>query len=170
MQCSLATRLAIAPLILVSLAATAWAVRPVEGPVIKARANASETLYLWDATTYVIHRRRDGIVSFAGLHALEGSALLSLQGRARGASSRNVVLSVLYQRTGAVDPAYGNPTFAGVEKVFTMRASRLDVMKHANEWERALGQGSTPAKLQITMTGRLPPAPGNPQQPTPTPR
>ncbi len=156
MQRSPAACLALTPLLFASLAVATPAIRPVEGQVIEVRANASETLYLWDATAYVIHLRHDRVVGLAGLHALEESALRALRERAQSAGTKNVVLRVLYQKTGAVDPEYGNPTFAGVEKVFTMRASRLGTLKRASEWERALAQGIAPPGLQITMTGKLP--------------
>lgn len=157
MQRPFAMRLAFALLLLVaSLAVVGPTIRPIEGQVIEARATASETLYLWDATPYVIHLSHDGLLGPAGLQALKQSALLAFRKRAETARSKRIILRVLYQKIGAIDPAYGHPTFAGVERVFTMRASRLDALRRTNEWERDLARQIVPPGLQIEITGRLP--------------
>jgi len=131
--------------------------RPIEGHVIEARANSAETLYLWDATPYVIHLVHDHLVGTSGMRALEQTAIVALCNRAKAVRSHNVTMRALYQRVGAVDPAYGTPTFAGVERVFTLRASREDASTRAAKWLSAVNGGTVPSGLHIEITGKLPP-------------
>lgn len=141
----------------IGLASALTAVRPVAGQVIEARASASQTLYMWDATPYVIGLEHDRLSGSAGLRALEQTAVQALVERARNAHSKTLAMRVLYQKTGAVNPAYGTPTFAGIENVFTLSAARSAIATHKNDWISALGKGLIPAGLQIQITGKLPP-------------
>ncbi len=131
-------------------------VRPLAGQVIEARANALQTVYLWDATPYVIGLVHDHLTGSAGLTALEETAVQALYNRSRNAHSKNLTIRVLYQKTGAVNPVYGNLTFAGIERVFTLSAARSAVAAYSNEWVNTLGKGRIPAGLQIQITGKLP--------------
>jgi hypothetical protein len=132
-------------------------VRPIEGIVTEVRVAGATTFYHWDATPYVVHLVNDRIVGAAGLRALERTALLALADRAKTSRTSQLLLRVLYQKTGAVNPAYGTPAFAGVEVVLTMRAARANVAGHAAQWQAALLQGRVPSGLSIAVTGKLPP-------------
>lgn len=157
MRQPLAAHVWLAPLVLFGLLAAAPQIRSVEGQVIEARVMGSTTLYLWDATPYVVDLVHDHLVGTAGLVAFEEAAVRVLSERAKTAASKNIVLRVLYKKTGAVNPAYGTPTFTGVEKVFTMRASRKNVTKYAGRWIESLTRGVIPQGLLIEITGKLPP-------------
>jgi hypothetical protein len=132
-------------------------VRPIEGVVTEVRIAGATTFYHWDATPFVVHLVDDHLVGAAGLRALETTALKALAGRTKTSRTRGLVLRVLYQKTGAVNPAYGTPAFAGVETVLTMRATRANLAGHAAQWQTALVQGRIPAGLSIAVTGNLPP-------------
>ncbi|HET9393759.1 MAG TPA: hypothetical protein VFO29_09625 [Candidatus Rubrimentiphilum sp.] len=127
------------------------------GNVIEARSNAATTLFLWDATPYVTSLVHDRNVGNAGLHALEAAAVRSLASHARSSRAKAVTLRVLYQKTGAVSPVYGNPTFAGVEVVLSIHADRKTLQKNAVAWETALAQGTVPKGLLLQVLGKLPP-------------
>ena len=132
------------------------AARVAQGSVIEARRSSSETLFLWDATPYVIALVRDHLLGQPGMRALESTALKSLSSRGGAARTRFVALRVLYQKTGAVSPIYGTPTFAGVEVVVLLRADKTVLRKNAAPWEAALAQGKVPKGLSLQVLGRLP--------------
>ena len=137
--------------------AFATSARPAQGHVVEARATAASTLFLWDATPYVIALVHDRVLGSAGLRAMEATGATVLAQRAKTARSRNVVLRILYQKTGAVNPAYGAPTFEGVEVVAVLSATSRQVVRNGPAWAVQLAQGRTPKGLTVQILGRLPP-------------
>jgi hypothetical protein len=137
--------------------ATATPIRPMQGHVVEARATAASTLFLWDATPYVIALVHDRVLGNAGLRAIQATGATALAQRAKAARSRNVVLRILYQKTGAVNPAYGAPTFEGVEVVAVLSAPAKQAVRNGPAWAAQLAQGRTPKGLTVQILGRLPP-------------
>lgn len=137
--------------------ATPTSVRPVLGHVVEARATASSTLFLWDATPYVVTLVHDHALGDAGLRAIQATAVTALAQRAKTARSRNVALRVLYQKTGAVNPAYGAPTFEGVEVVVLLSAPAKVAARNGAAWAAQLAQGRAAKGLTVRILGRLPP-------------
>src|SRR5437868_2017415 len=72
--------------------ATATPVRPMQGHIVEARATVDTTLFLWDATPYVITLVHDRVLGNAGLRAMQATGAFALAQRAKRAVSRNVVL------------------------------------------------------------------------------
>ncbi len=138
-------------------ATAAGAVPPVRGTVVMARGGTTVT-YLWNATPYVTNLVAAHNVGQDGLHAMEATALVVLRERARSGTSPSMAITVLYERTGAVSPAYGTATFEGVERVFTLTAKRREILKNADVWTRNLADGVVPKGLSALVTGELPPA------------
>ena len=133
------------------------AVRPMQGHVVEARATSASTLFLWDATPYVITLVHDRVLGNAGLRAIQATAATVLAQRAKTARSRDVVLRILYQKTGAVNPAYGAPTFEGVEVVAVLSARAKEVVRNGAAWAAQLAKGHAPKGLTVQILGRLPP-------------
>jgi len=131
-------------------------VRPLEGPVVLARAG-SDAQYLWNASTYVAHLLADKLGDAPGLHALEATALSALAERTRASDAATVRIKVVYAKTGAVSPVYGTATFTGMENVVTLSASRTELVKHADQWARDVSAGRVPPGLDVRVTGTLPP-------------
>jgi hypothetical protein len=132
------------------------AVRPVEGTLVMARGGA-QPLYLWNATNYVAHLVTDKLLGTDGMRALEASALQALVEKISGNTAKVVSLRVVYAKTGAVSPAYGTPTFAGMENVLTVTADRQSLLKHVASWQANIASGRTPAGVRIEVSGALPP-------------
>lgn len=127
-----------------------------KGTVVLAKTSP-DALLIWDASPeladMIAAKQPDDQI----LKTLEADALTILAERAKSLSSGNIALRVVYQRSGAVSPAYGAPTFAGVERLFIMEAKRTDVAPQESAWRSALQSGSTAHGLTVTMTGKLPP-------------
>lgn len=137
-------------------AAGETAVRPVEGPVLLARAG-TDAQYLWNASLYVTHLLADKQGGSDGIHALEATAISALADKSRASQATTVRIKVVYAKTGDVSPVYGTATFTGMEDVLTLSAARSDLAKHAAEWTQQLAAGHVPAHLKVDMTGTLPP-------------
>jgi hypothetical protein len=73
------------------------------------------------------------------------------------AAAQDVTVRVVYMKMGAVDPAYGVPTLAGVEKLFTLEASRSDLVSRGSAWVAEINAQKTPHDVTVSVTGQLPP-------------
>ena len=131
-------------------------IAPLEGSVIFARGGA-EALYLWDASPYVKRLVDEKQVGSDGLHMLEATAMTELTRRARSIRAIRLRMKVLYSRTGAVSKAYGGATFAGVENVVNISASRKDLLQKGAKWAQRLAQGLPVNGAVIEVAGKLPP-------------
>jgi hypothetical protein len=130
--------------------------RPLEGPIILAKAGSSP-LYLWNATLYVAHLVSDKALGDDGLHALEATAVDALGSHVSASSAKMVSLEVVYARTGAVSPVYNAPTFTGMEKVLTISVPCAALVRDRASWSQALASGKIPPGVRIDVTGKLPP-------------
>ncbi|HVS46755.1 MAG TPA: hypothetical protein VMS32_08815 [Verrucomicrobiae bacterium] len=136
--------------------ACAATVRLFEGNLILARSGAQST-YLWDATKYVTQLVVDKDLGTQGMRDLQATAMQTLADKARNSKSESILLSVLYSKIGAISPVYGTATFAGVEKVLTLTASRIEIAKNGSRDAAMLLAGQTPPGIKVVVTGALPP-------------
>jgi hypothetical protein len=143
--------------VLLCVCLTLAAIRPMEGAFILARSGPQST-YLWDASPYVAQLVSDKVLGDQGMQALEATAVSELAVRAKSSSAQTLTVSIVYQRTGAVSPAYGVATFNGVEKVCTIVVSRVDVAKNGVMWVNEIGDGHVPHDVAIKISGQLPPS------------
>jgi hypothetical protein len=142
---------------LTAAAAPAEDIRPVQGPVILAKAGASAE-YLWNATAFVAQMTTDKLFGDDAVHALESTAVVALADKSKTSAAASVSIKVIYAKTGEVSPVYRAATFTGMENVFTITAPRADLAKHAAEWSQQIAHGHVPAAVKLNLTGKLPPA------------
>lgn len=71
--------------------------------------------------------------------------------------SATIAVRGIYSKVGAVNPAYGTPTFAGIEKIFDLTVPILSAKTQSASLAQALAKGFTPRAVTITVTGKLPP-------------
>ncbi len=142
--------------VFLSASLTLAAVRPMQGTFILARSGPQST-YLWDASPYVAQLVSDKQLGDQGIQALEATAVGELAARAKSSSAQTLAVSVVYQRTGAISPAYGVATFNGVEKVCTIIVSRATLAKNGLTWAKEIADGHVPPDVTIKVTGQLPP-------------
>jgi hypothetical protein len=149
----------------------AFADEAPQGKVTLARATP-DALIIWDATPAVVEITNvSKTPAEQALRSLESRAMTIAAGMAPQLTSANQIsVRVVYLKLGAVNPMYRAAELAGVERVFSIGASRGDVLKHGQEWATLLASGKVPDGVSLTMTGELPPL--NPQmgsQPSPSP-
>jgi hypothetical protein len=128
----------------------------MQGAFILARTGPQST-YVWDASQYIGSLVADKQLGDAGMQALEATAVGELADQAKSSSARTLAVTIIYQRTGAVSPAYNVATFTGVEKLCTIIVTRADVAKNGSAWANEIADGHTPPGVAIKMTGKLPP-------------
>jgi hypothetical protein len=131
-------------------------IRPLQGTLTEARSTAQWSLFIWNATPYVAQLVKDQPGN-QRLGELEATALRALIAKARASKSRLLTLRVLYDRTGAVNPIYNSPVYAGTERVLTMSALRSALQHGARLWLAQMTRAVIPKGLTITVTGKLPP-------------
>ena len=83
--------------------------------------------------------------------------MTELRSRARSIRATHLRIKVLYSRIGAVSKAYGGATFAGVEDVVNIAASRKDLLQKGAQWAQRLMQGLPVSGAAIEIAGKLPP-------------
>lgn len=127
-----------------------------KGNVVIAKTHPDAVL-IWDATPRVLDLVNTKTLGDAGVRALELDALHVLEARAKTLSAPSVQLRIVYTRTGEMNPLYGTPSFAGVERVAVLAAKRNDILRDGTSWESSLKTGSVPKGLDVTVTGKLPP-------------
>ncbi len=142
---------------LLAAPALAAQVRPLQGNVIMAKSTPAAALYVWNATPYVTQLVGDKLLGDPGMRAIEATALKALVAKAKGVHATELSIHVLYEKTGAVSPVYGTPTFMGMEKVATLRATRKRLLASGASWVDAVAAGTTPPGLTVEVTGKLPP-------------
>jgi hypothetical protein len=128
----------------------------LQGSVILARGG-NEALFLWDASPYVAQLVAEKQTGPQGLHLLEATAISELAKRARTSRARYLRMKVLYVRTNAVSKVYGSPTFAGVEDVLHLGASRRDLLLHGSTWSSEFARGEPVRGVAVELRGSLPP-------------
>jgi hypothetical protein len=123
----------------------------VPGNVIMAKAG-DDPLFIWDATPAVqteLAKKQD---TKASLGDLELAAAQILSDKLRSMKSlQQASVQIVYQKIGAVSPEYGTATFAGIEKLATIHATRAAIEAATS------GATSLPPGFTVTIIGTLPP-------------
>jgi len=91
------------------------------------------------------------------MHAIESSAISALAAKAPESQASTLTISVFYKPVGAAS-IYGTPTFGAAQKLFTITALRVDLVKNGTAWARSFGDGNVPAGVNLQLTGTLPPS------------
>lgn len=134
----------------------AFAADTPKGSVLVARTEP-DAILIWDATPAVVDLVSAKRGQDAALRTLESDAVAILAERAPQLKASKVSIRIVYQKIGAVNPAYGNATLASVERLATVSAKRDDIVKHAKDYETALTAGNVPSDVTVNVTGKLPP-------------
>jgi hypothetical protein len=151
---NLARPLALAAFAIVFPVAVAAA---VQGTVVTAKSGA-HAMVIWDATPAVAGIVSDKQPRDAAMKSLESQAMQIAGQRAPSLSdAQTITVRVVYQKTGAVNPAYGTPTFAGVERVFDLTVDAAAAKSQSAALSQALAAGNTPKGVTVQVSGELPP-------------
>lgn len=125
------------------------------GTVVVAKVTGSAVI-IWDATPFVAQIVSQKKSNDDGLRATELQALKILLDKAAVLEqAQSVTVDVTYTKSGAVSPAYGSATFAGVEHVFSLTAPRSSLVSNRKNLEAG---GKLPADFKLTISGKLPPS------------
>jgi len=144
-------------LLLAVAAAVPAAASTVQGTVVTAKTGTN-ALIMWDSTPAI-----ESIVSNkqprdAAMKSLESQAMqIAGQRAASLPDSKTITVRVVYQKIGAVNPAYGTPTFAGIERVFDLTVDSSAVKTQSDALAKSLAGGTTPKGVTLQVTGELPP-------------
>lgn len=146
-----------------ALALSVWAVAipaaaaSVAGTVVTAKSG-EHALIIWDATPAVAGFVANKQTHDAAMESLESQAMQLAGQRAPSLpGSKTITVRVVYQKIGAVNPAYGTPTFAGVEHVFDLTLDASVAKTQSADLAKALAAGTTPKGVTLQMSGALPP-------------
>lgn len=131
---------------------------PVPGHVVLAKPGP-EAVIIWDATPVVVTIVNDKMRDDEANALLEHDALRNVAkfAKAISADAKSVTLRVTYQKIGAVNPAYGAQTFAGVERYAQLTLPAADVRNNRDKWMELGERTAVPAWVQFTIVGALPP-------------
>lgn len=126
--------------------------------IVLARAEG-DALVLWDASdlvTQIVADRDPDPVANALLE--RGALRAAAQALPQLKGAKTIAVRVIYQRTGAVSPAYGAATFAGVERYALLTISAADAASDKGKWREAgtANTGPLPANVTFAITGALP--------------
>ena len=115
-------------------------------------------LLLFDCTrelTDLVARKAD---SGSMIKEIEGNAVRAMAQKRSFVqkTASTMTIRVIYNRIGAINPAYGTPTLEGVERLMTLSASTRDVAKQASHWIDDISNGQKPKGLQVTIEGKVP--------------
>ncbi len=150
-----ATRCAVFVACAAALGAPALA--DVKGDVFQSKGG-EEPLLVWNATPAVVDIVDAKQPRDAALHDLEASAVDVLAERAPTLKdAKRLTVRVVYEKTGAVNPAYGTATFLGVERLFELSADAATIQTSHQALADALRAGKVPAAVHIVASGVLPP-------------
>lgn len=146
-----------APLLCATLASYAGAQNVLpKGNVVVAKT-APEMLLIWDASPVIADLVAAKTPEQAARKTLLDDAIVILQSHAATAKASQLELRITYARSGAVSPVYGAATFAGVERVEVLDASRPALLAQAASWRKAVRDGTPTPGLTVKITGQLPP-------------
>jgi hypothetical protein len=140
-----------------SVAPLASAAAPaLEGKVILTRVSA-DALVVWDATDRVVtlETAKTPMADIAQtLEAESATAAVSMLDSL--GSAKTVTVRVVYQKTGAVSPEYGNASLQGVERLFAITYPIANLAAKAPGYADAFHKGTTPSGVTVTTLGKLP--------------
>jgi hypothetical protein len=141
----------------VLVVATAAAPLPA-GPIVLARTG-SDALVLWDASSEMISLIANKMPADAMMRKLESDAVVILGDRAKAVASgtKTLTVQVIYQRSGAISPAYQTATFLGIEHLVAVKAPLPAAATRGDAWAEDVRNGKTPDELTVTVSGKLPP-------------
>jgi hypothetical protein len=154
---ALFTFLAVTSAALVTLPAAADEAS-IPGHLVLAKPGG-DAIVIWDATPVIITIVNEKMTDEQANALLEHDAIRNLA-RLAGAlapDARTVTVRVTYNKIGAVNPAYGAQTFAGVERYALLTAAASSVRGDKDKWMELGDKATPPAWLQFSITGRLPP-------------
>jgi hypothetical protein len=137
---------------------SAFAEESVPGHAILAKPGG-EALVIWDSTPAIVSIVKNKLSDGDANALLERDAARVLAGMAPNLDkhAKSVTVRVVYSKTGEVNPAYGTPTFAGIERyaAFTMKGA--DVRSNRDRWKSVDDKSPLPAWFAFKITGLLPP-------------
>ena len=133
------------------------ALASVSGTVVTAKSG-EHALILWDATPAVVTIVDNKQPRDAAMESLESQAMQIAGERAPALTdAKTITVRVVYQKIGAVNPAYGTPTFAGVERVLDLTVDAPTAKTQSGALAKSLASGTTPKGVTLQVTGVLPP-------------
>ena len=126
------------------------------GTVVVAKASGA-AIVIWDATPFVAQLVSQKNSGDEGLKVMKSRALVILINKARNLNNaQSITINATYTKSGEVSPVYGSATFAGVERVFSIMASREDLLRLSRESHAA--SEAVPSNFKLIVSGRLPPS------------
>jgi hypothetical protein len=127
------------------------------GTAVVARADG-DALIIWDATPAVVAIVSNKTDDVTAMRQLESSAVTIAASHAKDLTDASTIsVRITYAKTGAVNPAYGAATFAGIERVATVRLSRDAALTSAALLASEIASGKTVPNVAIVVSGKLPP-------------
>ena len=112
---------------------------------------------VWDATDRVVTLETaktptaDIAKTLEAESATAATSLLPSFGKAK-----TVTVRVIYQKIGAVNPAYGNASLQGVERLFAITYPVADLASKAPSYADAFQKGTAPDGVIVKTLGQLP--------------
>jgi hypothetical protein len=129
----------------------------IKGDVFQSKGGDSP-FFVWDATPVVVDLVNAKVSRDAALHGLEANSIDLLAEREPSLKgAKRLTVRVIYQKIGAVNPAYGTATLTGVEQVFDLSVDASTIVARHKALSKALAAGKVPSGVRIAMTGELPP-------------
>jgi hypothetical protein len=130
----------------------------VPGHVVLAKPGG-DAVIIWDATPVIVTIVNEKANDEAANALLERDALRDVAKLAKALSSdaKSVTLRVTYQKIGAVNPAYGAQTFAGVERYALLTMDGSDVRSDRDKWMELADKSPLPSWVHFSIAGQLPP-------------
>ena len=131
----------------------------IAGSTIVVR-DEGDALIIWEATPAVVAIVKNKTPGKLALKQLESSAVTIAAQHARDlVDATTISVRITYQKIGAVNPAYGGATLAGVESVATVRLSRGLALKADPSIARKIAHGDSVPGVTVIVSGKLPPLP-----------
>ena len=130
----------------------------IPGKFVVARTDGS-ALIIWDCAPVVEQIVKEKLTDADANTLLQRDALLILEKTApQFGAATSVRVRLVYSKTGAMNPAYGAATFAGIERYAEMNMPIKNLRADKDRWkEAAAGTGPLPAFTSLTVKGALPP-------------
>jgi hypothetical protein len=121
--------------------------------------SSGDALLLWDASSEVSAIVSTKLSDDDANARLKRDAIRVLAASVENVSkdARSVTIRVLYNKTGAVSPAYGAATFAGVERYAEMTLSGAAFFQDRDHWRESADRTAYPRWLAFRVVGSLPP-------------
>jgi hypothetical protein len=143
--------------LVLSSAATAFS-DDANGSFVIARSSPS-ALVIWDSAPIVAIIVKNKLSDAEANELLQRDALqILIKAEPTVSAAKNIRLRIVYSKTGDINPAYGTPTFAGVERYGEIDMDHTQLTTDEGHWrEAAGGRGALPAFTQLKVSGSLPP-------------